>query len=116
MSMNLSAATARISRQLPEAELSLDSALIAATRLMETMLLARYSGRDAGEVRAFAGQAAIMRLARSQRSLIESQNDMIRVHRELLSVGREVKAIDDEDGTCPPLPGMGEEGSLRLEA
>ena len=45
--------------------------------------------------------AALLRLARSQRSLIESQNDMIRVHRELLDTGREVKAIDDDPGSCP---------------
>ena len=97
MSMMIAAATARISRQLPEAELSLDTALLASTRLMESMLMAR----QVDGVEVFTGQRALMRLVRTQRSLIESQNDMIRVHRELLQVGREVKAIGDERGTCP---------------
>ena len=99
MTMTIAAATARISRQLPDAELSLDAALLASTRLMESMLLARQSDG----VETFAGQAALLRLARSQRSLIESQNDMIRVHHALVDVdtGREVKAIDDDPGSCP---------------
>ncbi|MCJ2178035.1 hypothetical protein [Novosphingobium album (ex Hu et al. 2023)] len=96
MPITISAATARISRQLPEAELSLDTALLASARLMEAMLLAR----SAEGVQTFAGQNALMRLARSQRSLIESQNDMIRVHRELLRTGQEVKAVGDS-GDCP---------------
>jgi hypothetical protein len=98
MSMTIAAAAARISRQLPEAELSLDAALLASARLMESVLLAR--GADG--MPAYTAQAALMRLARSQQSLIESQNDMIRVHRELLRAGREVKAIGDEPGSCPP--------------
>lgn len=95
MSITISAATARISRQLPEAELSLDTALLASARLMETMVLAR----GAEGVQAFAGQSALIRLARSQRALIESQNDMMRVHRELLRTGQEVKAVGDS-GDC----------------
>lgn len=97
MSITISAVTARIARQLPEAELSLDTALLASARLMESMVLAR----QADGVTAFAGQSALMRLARSQRTLLESQNDMIRVHRELLGVGKEYKAILDEpEATC----------------
>ncbi|MCT2399331.1 hypothetical protein [Novosphingobium mangrovi (ex Huang et al. 2023)] len=97
MSMTITAAAARISRQLPEAELSLDSALLASTRLMESMLLAR----GAEGVQVYAAQNALMRLAKTQRSLIETQNDMIRVHRDLLDAGREVKAIGDDAGNCP---------------
>lgn len=96
MSITLNAATARISRELPEAELSLDSALLASTRLMESMLLAR----QVEGLQIFTGQHALMRLAKTQRSLIESQNDMIRVHRELLRVGQDVKAVGDS-GDCP---------------
>lgn len=97
MSMTIAAATARIARQLPEAELSLDSALLASARLMESMLLAR----QADGVETFTGQTALMRLAKAQRTLIESQNDMIRVHHELRGIGSEVKAITDDEGTCP---------------
>lgn len=98
MSMTIAAATARIARQLPEAELSLDSALLASARLMESMLLAR----QADGVETFTGQTALMRLAKAQRTLIESQNDMIRVHQELRGVGLEVKAITDDKDSCPP--------------
>lgn len=97
MTMTIAAAAARISRQLPEAELSLDAALLASTRLMESMLIAR----GAPGLQAFTGQPALLRLARAQRTLIESQNDMIRVHRALVDVGRETKAIGDDVGNCP---------------
>jgi len=97
MSMTIAAATARIGRQLPETELSIDAALLASTRLMETMLLAR----SADGVQSCTGQSALMRLAKAQRTLIESQNDMIRVHHDLRSIGHEVKAISDDDGSCP---------------
>jgi len=98
MTMTISAATARITRHLPETELSFDNALLASTKLMESMLLAR----QAEGVAALSGQNAIMRLAKAQRSLIESQNDLLRVHGELLGLGREVKAITDEPGNCEP--------------
>lgn len=112
MSMTLNAATARISRQLPEAELSLDTALLASTRLMESMLLAR----QVEGLQVFTGQNALMRLAKTQRSLIESQNDMIRVHRELLDTGREVKAIGDDAGNCPNRAGLVEAEPARRQA
>lgn len=97
MSMTISAATARIGRQLPDAEVSLDSALLASARLMESMVLAR----QVEGVANFTGQTALLRLAKSQRSLLECQNDMIRVHRALLDAGRDVKAIIDEPEACP---------------
>lgn len=109
MSMTIAAATARISRQLPEAELSLDSALLASARLMESMLLARQV--DGLEV--YTGQTALMRLAKAQRTLIESQNDMLRVHQELRGIGREMKALADEEGSCPTTGMLDAEPMLR---
>lgn len=111
MSITISAATARIARQLPEAELSLDSALLASARLMESMLIAR----QADGVEVYTGQTALMRLAKAQRTLIESQNDMIRVHQELRGIGRQVKAISDDEGSCPTEGFLGAE-SLRASA
>lgn len=111
MSMTITAATARISRVLPEAELSLDTALLASTRLMESMLLAR----QVEGLQVFTGQSALMRLAKTQRSLIESQNDMIRVHHALLKVGQDVKAVDDSRRECP-LSGSATMEPLRLQA
>jgi hypothetical protein len=112
MSMTIAAATARISRQLPEAELSLDCALLASARLMESMLLAR----QADGLQGYVGQTALMRLAKAQRTLIESQNDMLRIHEELRGIGREVKAIGDEEGTCPQTAGLAGETLLRRSA
>ncbi|EJL31325.1 hypothetical protein [Novosphingobium sp. AP12] len=109
MSMTIAAATARISRQLPEAELSLDSALLASARLMESMLLARQV--DGLEV--YTGQTALMRLAKAQRTLIESQNDMLRIHQELRGIGRDVKALGDEEGSCPTTGAADAEPLLR---
>lgn len=114
MTMNLASATARISRQLPEAEQTLDTALLAATRLMESMLLAR----QVDGIEVYTGQEALLRLARSQRNLMSSQNDMLRVHRELLEIGRETKAGLDENGSCPTESGRldvsGNEDLLRV--
>lgn len=98
MSITIASATARIVRQLPEAEISLDAALLASARLMESMLLAR----QAEGMQTFTAQTALMRLAKTQRSLIETQNDMIRVHQELLEVGREIRMMPDEGDSCPP--------------
>lgn len=110
MSISISAATARIARQLPEAELSLDSALLASARLMESMLLAR----QAEGVQVFTGQTALMRLAKAQRTLLESQNDMMRIHQELRGIGHEVKALSDEEGTCPTKGALDAEPLLRI--
>lgn len=113
MSITIAAATARIARQLPEAELSLDSALLASARLMESMILAR----GAEGIQVYAGQTALMRLAKAQRTLIESQNDMIRIHHELRGIGRDVNAIGDDDGTCPEQPsGSADVEPLRIVA
>jgi hypothetical protein len=112
MSITISAATARIARQLPEAELSLDSALLASARLMESMLLAR----QADGVATFTGQTALMRLAKTQRTLLESQNDMIRVHQELLGIGRDINAIADEPEACPNQAQLVEDATMLRSA
>lgn len=104
MSITITAAAARIGRQMPEAELSIDAALLASTRLMESVLLAR----GAEGMQACTGQEALMRLAKAQRTLIESQNDMIRVHHELRSIGQDIEAISDDDGSCPQTRPTGE--------
>jgi hypothetical protein len=99
-------------RQIPEAELSIDAALLASARLMETMLLAR----SADGIQSCTGQEALMRLAKAQRTLIESQNDMIRVHHELRSIGRDVRAISDDDDSCPSPAGLLDTAPLRKSA
>ncbi|WP_260923083.1 hypothetical protein [Novosphingobium sp. 9] len=107
--MTLAVASARIGRQLPEAELSLDQALLASTRLMETMLLARQTEG----VAAYTGQAALLRLAKTQRTLLASQTDMLKIHRELFDLNRELRASGDEDGNCPDNTGLLDDSLLR---
>ncbi|WP_336986282.1 hypothetical protein [Altererythrobacter aquiaggeris] len=97
MTMTIPIATQRIQRELPEAERVISEALLASTRLMATMLLAR---QETG-VDAHLGQAALLRLIESQKALVTAGSDMFRVHKELLKVGFEVKAVPDED-YCPP--------------
>jgi hypothetical protein len=97
MTMTVATAAARIGREIPEAECSLDDALLASARLMQSMILAR----RADGVEAHAGQSTLMRLMKSQQSIVAAANDMFRVHRELLTLGHEVKAMSDENGSCP---------------
>jgi len=111
MTITIAAATARIQRTLPDAEISIDGALLASTRLMESILLAR----GAEGVPVYSAQTALMRLAKSQRSLIEAEADMIRVHADLLKTGREVGSAD-QPGDCPPPSGLLDETVATLRA
>lgn len=95
MSMTLNIAAARMSREVPEAEASLDQAMISISALMTTMLQARI---DTG-VPASTGQAAIARLARAQRSLLTASNDMIRVHSDLSKIAQVHAGMDLHE--CP---------------
>jgi hypothetical protein len=90
MPMTTTIAAARLSREVPAAEARLDDALVALSNLMSTMVVAR---RDTG-VAAATGQAALVRLAKAQMTLIEAQSDVLRVHGELVKVGRETGAHD----------------------
>ncbi|WP_423140752.1 hypothetical protein ACOYW6_07730 [Parablastomonas sp. CN1-191] len=96
MPMTLPAAEARIRREVPAAEAGIDDALLQTINLMATVLAAR---RDVG-ASADAGQAVLMRLAKTQNSLIEAQCGILRAHSELRKAG-EIHGIGD-DGTCPP--------------
>lgn len=86
----------RITRDLHEAEAAIDEALIRQANLLATMVRAR---RDS-LVGAFTGQEALLRLAASQKAMLEASNEIARVHGKLLEVGREVGSgmVDD----CPP--------------
>lgn len=86
----------RITRDLHEAEAAIDEALIRQANLLASMVRAR---RDAS-VGAFTGQEALLRLAASQKAMLDASNEIARVHGKLLDVGREVGSgmVDD----CPP--------------
>ncbi|MCP5386634.1 MAG: hypothetical protein H6916_07425 [Novosphingobium sp.] len=97
MSLDRTAATARIARQLKDAEQRIDDALLASSELMATLLRARAST----SVVPHTGQAALIRLAEAQRSIINGANDMFRVHDVMASIGREM-GVFDEEGSTPP--------------
>ena len=94
--LKIPAATARIQRELLEAENAANAALLANAKLMVSMVTARLDN----DVPATTGQAALLRLQKAQQSLIESVSDMGRVHKELLGVASQVDAALDENG-CP---------------
>jgi hypothetical protein len=95
MSMNIDIAAARIVREMPATEASLDDALISVSLLIKTLVQAR---RDTG-VAASTGQASIIRLAKAQLSLVTISNDVLRVHKELAKIG-EVHAGMDLHEDC----------------
>lgn len=90
MTMNVTVAVSRISREVPVAEACLDEALISVSSLMKTMVQAR---RDTG-VAPSTGQTTIARLARAQMSLVTASNDMLRVHSDLAKLAKEHAGLD----------------------
>ncbi len=96
MVMTLEAATTRLSREIPQAETSLDDALISISRLMTSMLIAR---KETGAAPA-TGHSALIRLMKAQEAVITASGEMARVHGQMLAVGQEVGALDIEE--CPP--------------
>lgn len=94
MKMNIPIAQMRITRDLQEAEAALDEALLRQSSLLTTMVSAR---RETG-VEPFAGHEALMRLAKSQQTLVTAAGELARVHGGLLDVQRDVTGLDD----CPP--------------
>jgi len=94
----------RIQRDLHEAEAALDEALIRQANLLATMVRAR---RDAA-VGPFTGQEAILRLAASQKSILDASGELARVHGKLVDVGREVGSGVADD--CPPAGSAGDAG------
>lgn len=93
MRMTVPVAQMRITRDLREAEAALDEALLKQASLLTTMVTARReTGGDP-----FVGQEALMRLARSQQTLLSAGGDLARVHGRLLDVQRE-KGVGEE---CP---------------
>jgi hypothetical protein len=93
MRMTVPVAQMRITRDLREAEAALDEALLKQASLLATMVLAR---RETGS-EPFLGQEALMRLAKSQQTLLSAGGDLARVHGELLEVQREKGAGEE----CP---------------
>jgi hypothetical protein len=98
MGMNIDSAQARISRELVEAEQAVDDALIKQSLLFTSIVSAR---RDLG-LASTTGQEALMRLSKSQQSLLSAVGDLARVHGQMLVI------VDDIRGDlASPPPGCG---------
>lgn len=104
MPMNINVARVRISRELGEAEIALNAALLKQSELFTSLLTAR---RDATD-RQFEGQETLVRLSRSQQSLLSAGSDLARVHGRLLEINREMggTASDCPDDWRAPMHGM----------
>lgn len=96
MGMTVNIAQARIARELIEAEQAVDEALIKQSQLFTSLVIAR---RDLGMASTY-GQDALLRLAKSQQSLLSAGGDLARVHGRMLEIGTEVRA--DVLSPCPP--------------
>jgi hypothetical protein len=94
MTMTAAIAHSRISRELREAELALNDALLKQSQLFTSMIAARHDV----DVSVFTGQQVLMRLNKSQQELLSSGGNLARVHGGLLEIGREVAGASDD---CP---------------
>ena len=110
MSLDSSLATARIARQLKQAECKTDEALLALSELMSTLVRARSST----DVVPHTGQGALIRLAQAQRSIIDGGSDLFRVHDAMSSIGRELGVLDEPNST--PKFGLVEAGGEQVAA
>lgn len=94
MTMTVTVAQARIARELNDAELALNDALLKQSQLFSSMIAARLDV----EVGPFTGQEVLMRLNKAQQELLSSGGGLARIHGGLLEINREVA---DTSQDCP---------------
>lgn len=98
MTMTVPIASMRIARDIREAEKALDEALARYSALFSTMI----SARQETDCPPFMGHESLLRLSKSQQSLLEAGGNLARVHGSLLDVQREMGGADE----CPPEEGQ----------
>ena len=108
MTMTVPVAQIRIARDIRQAEAALNEALLRYSSIFSTVATARLDT----DVGAFAAQEALMRLAKSQQSLLEATGNLARVHGSFLDVQREMGVGDECPDGEPIEPG----GLLTAEA
>lgn len=99
MSMTIEVARMRIAREIQEAEASLDEVLIKQSNLLSSIVMARRETASGP----FEGHDALLRLNRSQQSILAAGSELARVHSRLQKI-QEEKAGWHE---CPPNKPMG---------
>lgn len=85
MSISVPIAQVRITRQIADAETALNEALIKQSMLFTSLVTAR----SETQVGNFVGQDALLRLSRSQQSLLTAGSDLARVHGRLVDIAQE---------------------------
>jgi len=93
MTMTVPVAQLRLARDIRQAEAALNEALLRYSAIFSTVAEARLET----EVGAFAAHEALLRLSKSQQSLLDAGGNLARVHSSLLDVQREMGVGDD----CP---------------
>jgi len=93
MPLSNKVAQLRISRELLEAELAVDEALLKQSALLSTLIKAR---RDTG-ANPFTGHSVLLRLSRSQLTLLSAGGELARVHSSLLRIQQDVLGYEG----CP---------------
>lgn len=94
MPMSNDVARLRISRELREAELAVDEALLRQSALLSTLIRAR---QDTGAA-PFTGHEAMLRISKSQLTLLSAGSELARVHSSLAKIQRDVLGYEG----CPP--------------
>ncbi|MXP44565.1 hypothetical protein [Allopontixanthobacter sediminis] len=111
MPFTVHTAAARLSRQVPDAEVAIDEAILRMTEVFTTAITAQ---RDTG-IREATGQVALSRLHKAIGGMISVQSDILRAHGQLAQLGCETGTMDEP--TCPDRPtGLDEEQSSILKA
>lgn len=96
MTMTVPVATARLGRQLGEAHLKIDEALVSVAALFASATQAR---ADINDLDLGLGHRALLRMHKSAGDLLSVRADMIRVHGALKDDLRVVSGA--EEPTCP---------------
>jgi len=114
MTMTLPVAGLRITRDLRAAEAALDEALMRHNTLFATILSAR---QDTEETGPFTAHDVLLRLVKSQQTLLAAGGDLARVHGGLSTIGRElIPESDNFIHDCPPNEPMGFEAGDEVRA
>lgn len=105
MNLDHQIATTKIAAQLHDAEAALNEALIKIATLNVTLLQVRRTGPQ----NSLQGQPVLMRLAKSQQTMIAAGNDLARVHGGLLEIATTEGYLEE----CPPNKPMKPNGVLK---
>lgn len=109
MSMNTTSATARLQRELPEAEAAINTAMLQVSATLHAAIVAKHDTRHTSST----AHAALLRMHRSVGELINASSELRRAHGELVKVGVEVGTMDEP--TCPDrhMGSLAENGARR---